>query len=343
MVGSSLDGSPVGKFRNNTWAYPPLSFPYTMLPVAHCHGTPDAKVKHESPVAKMFISAITAWVFELGIGHYIEVQKISKQATNLSYMGIHRNLVGTKGYAGILDGFFPWGTLQAIAKGGSFGLGHSAAKSGFRSIGWTDKYPKMSEVMAGGIGGFIQGIVLNPVLLLKTRVVTDPAYRASGGVWETARMSTDVGFQVIKREGVMGLTTGGLMFTSKRFFDWTTRFLFVEMMESIFKGGDDSVKLSKPTQYTAALCGGALSAISTVPMDVMVAVQQSAGAANKNVSTVDLFKEKYAKGGMNGILQFGTKGLVARIAHVGLTTLVMKSMASEFYVLYSKAVYGDDD
>merc|ERR1711998_170687 len=295
------------------WAYNPTMpvFPLSVFPVAHCHGTPAPKVKHESPVAKMLISAFTAWIFELGIGHYIEVQKISKQASTKSYMGIHRDLVSKKGLAGILDGFFPWGTLQAVAKGGSFGFGHSLAKSTFRSMGYTETYPRASEVLAGGVGGFIQGIVLNPVLLLKTRVITDPAYRASGGVWETAKMSTNVGVQVVKREGVMGLTKGGIMFTSKRFFDWTTRFLFVEMVENVFKGGDHDVKLSKSAQYTAALCGGALSAVSTVPMDVMVAVQQSAGAAGKNE-----------------ILQFGTKGLVARIAHVGLTTLVMKSMAS---------------
>lgn len=221
-------------------------------------------------------------------------------------------------------------------------MGHSAAKRSLHHLGWTETHPRSSEVLAGGIGGFIQGIVLNPVLLLKTRVITDPAYRASGGVWETAKMSTDVGFQVIQREGVMALTKGGVMFTTKRFFDWTTRFLFVDMFENLLKGGDQSVKLSKPTQYTAALLGGGLSALATVPMDVMVAVQQSAGAAGKKVSTMEVLKQKYAEGGMVGISQFGTKGLVARIAHVGLTTLLMKSFAAELYVVYSKTVYGDD-
>ena len=121
-------------------------------------------------------------------------------------------------------------------------MGHSAAKRSLHHLGWTETHPRSSEVLAGGIGGFIQGIVLNPVLLLKTRVITDPAYRASGGVWETAKMSTDVGFQVIQREGVMALTKGGVMFTTKRFFDWTTRFLFVDMFENLLKGGDQSVR-----------------------------------------------------------------------------------------------------
>jgi len=243
--------------------------------------------------------------------------------------------------AGILDGFFPWGSLQAVAKGGSFGVGHSAAKRGMHSLGWTETHPRSSEVLAGGIGGLIQGIILNPVLLLKTRVVTDPAFRASGGIWETTRMSTNVGIQVVKREGVVALTKGGVMFTTKRFFDWTTRFLFVDMFEDLMKGSDHTVKLSKPWQYSAALLGGSLSALATVPMDVMVAVQQSAGSAGKKTSAMGVLKEKYAEGGIKAISAFGTQGLVARIAHVGLTTLLMKTATAELYVVYTDYMYDD--
>ena len=34
-----------------------------------------------------------------------------------------------------------------------------------------------SEVIAGGVGGGFQGLVLSPTLLLKTRVMTDPIFR----------------------------------------------------------------------------------------------------------------------------------------------------------------------
>merc|ERR1719352_1558943 len=94
----------------------------------HCAGETKAvpkKQKQESPVAKMLISAGCTWVFELGIGHYLEVLKIAKQTSELSYAGITRQMLGSKGIVGVLDGFFPWGTLQALCKGGAFGFGHS--------------------------------------------------------------------------------------------------------------------------------------------------------------------------------------------------------------------------
>merc|ERR1712113_157442 len=176
---------------------------------------------------------------------------------------------------------------------------------------------------------------MSPVLLLKTRVVTDSSYRASGGLIETAVLSGKIGVQVVKKEGPLALTKGLPVFTIKRGADWTTRFLGVEFCEYIAKGGDDTVKLSTPAKYACALGGGTLSAFSTVPLDVIVACQQSASASgDKGVSAMQLVTNEYNKGGMSGLLSFGTKGLVARVTHVALTTLVMKELASVMYNSY---------
>ena len=37
----------------------------------------------------------------------------------------------------------------------------------------------MIQVVAGGLAGGFQGYVLSPLLLLKTRVMTDPVFRES--------------------------------------------------------------------------------------------------------------------------------------------------------------------
>lgn len=234
-----------------------------LSPVVRCHGgPPPPKVKNESPAAKMIISAGVAFVFELTIGHYFEVLKIQKQTSELSYAGITRVMIKQKGLAGILDGFFPWGAIQAVCKGGSFGLGHSLSKGAMKATGMDVKYPRGSEVLSGGMGGALQGVVMSPVLLLKTRVITDESYRATGGVWSTAKMSSKIGGQIIKREGPVALMTGAPMFITKRFFDWTTRFLFVELVETAAKGGDVNAKLSPTTQYACSFAGGTLSAIA---------------------------------------------------------------------------------
>lgn len=89
-----------------------------------------------------------------------------------------QEITSQKGIFGIWDGFFPWGTVQALAKGAVFGWAHALAKNtlmpyadqGYISQG-------VAEVLAGGIGGGFQGLVLSPTLLLKTRVMTDPVFR----------------------------------------------------------------------------------------------------------------------------------------------------------------------
>ena len=181
------------------------------------------------------------------------------------------------------------------------------------------------------MGGFVQGIVLSPLLLLKTRVMTDPSFRGEGGLFATAAASAAVGARIIRAEGAGALMKGSGIFSLKRAADWTTRFLFVVMVEEAMRDAPGA-KLSDGQLVVASLTGGALSALSTIPMDVMVAAKQGAGSAGKKVSTIETFR---AQGGLMGTLSFATKGLVARCFHVGLKTLMMKTITSLVYdILY---------
>ena len=58
------------------------------------------------------------------------------------------------------------------------------------SLGMLSKFdfldPQQAMVLSGGCGGFVQGIVMSPALLLKTRVMTDPRFRSSGGVLQVS-------------------------------------------------------------------------------------------------------------------------------------------------------------
>ena len=49
-----------------------------------------------------------------------------------------------------------------------------------------------ANILAGGIGGGFQGLVLSPTLLLKTRVMTDPIFREKMSLTEVCgqRIST---------------------------------------------------------------------------------------------------------------------------------------------------------
>ena len=52
--------------------------------------------------------------------------------------------------------------------------------------GTTALTKEQKTIVSGGAGGFVQGIVMSPLLLLKTRVMTDPVFRTSGGLFATA-------------------------------------------------------------------------------------------------------------------------------------------------------------
>lgn len=247
-------------------------------------------------------------------------------------MQIIKRVTAAKGLAGTLDGFFPWGFLQALAKGSVFSWGQAQAATMLHGVEGISKDTK--TVMTGGMGGLVQGVVMSPLLLLKTRVMTDPVFRTTGGVLATAAASARVGGRIMASEGPAALMKGVTVFSFKRAADWTTRYLFVVMVEDAMRT-TPGAKLTDGQQAAASLMGGSLSAFSTIPLDVLVATKQQAGSAGKNVGVLQTFKDQIAAGGVGGSLKFATRGLMARVAHVSLTTLMMKTITSWVYdVLY---------
>lgn len=245
-------------------------------------------------------------------------------------------MVAHKGLIGVLDGYFPWGAIQCFVKGASFGFGQTLGYNLLK--GHLPEFQR--EVASGGIGGLFQGVVMSPLLLLKTRVMTMPEMRNSGGVIATTIASTKIGAQVVRREGPMALMKGSLLFSTKRMADWTTRFFFAEVVADSIRKYNASRGHVRPLDFYessgAALAGGALSATATIPLDVLVATFQSSAKAGQKVSVMAVWREKMAAGGVTGVIKYSSKGYVARVAHVAATTLLMKSVSTAVYELYNK-------
>jgi hypothetical protein len=299
-------------------------------------GGADAKnpQKMESPALKFVIGAGVALSYEFALGHYLEFVKIMKQTKpGNSYLTLTKEMVANKGLIGIWDGFFPWGAIQGVAKGSVFSWGHAFSRQAVQPMVERGTITKdAAEVIAGGVGGGFQGFVLSPTLLLKTRVMTDPVFRQEMTPMETATKSLLVGMKVIRNEGVLALMKGSGMFSVKRVADWSTRFLFsVEAENILFKRADPDHKLTMGEKVTASLAGGVVSALVTLPMDVMVAQIQQASKAGVKVSVVGVIKEQYKRGGMKQIANFGTTGLVVRVMHTSFTTMIMKTATSIVY------------
>jgi len=243
-----------------------------------------------------------------------------------------KRVTATKGLAGTLDGFFPWGFMQAVAKGSVFSWGQAHSAQLLHNN--HDLTKNQKTIISGGAGGLVQGIVMSPLLLLKTRVMTDPAFRSSGGIFQTALASARVGGRIVATEGPLALMKGVGVFSFKRAADWTTRYLFVVMVEDAMRSTPQE-KLSDGQVAIASLLGGSLSALSTIPLDVLVATFQQAGSAGKKVGVIQTFRDQIAAGGLGGSIKFATRGLGARCAHVSLTTLMMKTITSWVYdILY---------
>jgi len=87
----------------------------------------------------------------------------------------------------------------------------------------------------------------------------------------------------------------------------------------------DDTQSTRPHPLPA---GGSISALVTIPIDVLVATFQSSAKAGKKVSITETFREQ---GGAMQVLAFSTRGLVARVAHVAATTFAMKTVTSWVY------------
>eukprot|EP01084_Bolivina_argentea_P001628 3002_1 len=273
--------------------------------------TPSKKA--ESPLLKLLISGSVTIVFEAaGGGHYLEMLKILKQTSADTYWTITKRMTASKGIIGVLDGFMPWGMIQASVKGSSFGFGQALCKTALiKYVPFLENW--QIETLSGGGGGIVQGVIMSPTLLLKTRVMTDPRFRTTGGFLSTSWHSLKLGKELIVTEGgLMSLTKGMGIFSFKRFCDWTTRYgfcVFVEHLYKTYRYHMPEKKISTPEQMMCSLGGGTLSALATVPIDVTVAIVQQAAKKGQKVSVIKIYATELNERGFAGVVRFGTRGL----------------------------------
>lgn len=277
---------------------------------------------------RLLVSAIVTLVYEALLGHFLEFIKIVMQTSppGTTYLDVIKLITKEKGLTGIYDGFVPWGVVQAVFKGGVFGLAYSMASSLLLlpvEKGMIAK--QVALTLAGGIGGGFQGYVLSPTLLLKTRVMTNPIFRESMSLWRTTLLSFRIGFDVVSSEGIGALMKGSNIFAMKRVFDWATRYYFSDVVASLIKKQKGGADLTAGEMVTADLVGGFFSTLSTLPLDVLVAKTQDAKKAGVSVSTWTMLQEDLKERGWGGLANEYMSGFVARLAHVCFTTVAMKT------------------
>jgi hypothetical protein len=276
----------------------------------------------------LLVTALVTLVFEGSIGHILEFLKIVKQTAvvDVTYLQVLADITRSKGLAGLWDGFCPWGIVQAVFKGAVFGLAYQLALNAVKPLVDGGLLPPAAALtFAGGVGGGLQGYVLSPTLLLKTRVMTNPVFRERMSVLRTTWLSVQIGYDICATEGLLTLMKGSNVFALKRVFDWSSRYLFSDLFESLFlamkKKNKGGASLTVAEKSAASLLGGVFSTCVTLPLDVLVAKTQDAKKAGVRVSAVRLFRDELNERGWSGLQKAYMQGFEARLLHVCLTTL----------------------
>lgn len=276
---------------------------------------------------KLVTTALVTLLFEGVIGHILEFLKIVMQTSETTYWNVLRTITAEKGVFGLWDGFCPWGIFQAVCKGAVFGLAHAAAARVLvplaKSKSWLPL--PLALTLAGGIGGGFQGYVLSPTLLLKTRVMTNPVFREKMSIWRTTLLSFRIGWDVVQSEGVATLMKGSNVFALKRVFDWSSRYFFSDLFEALYVELKNGQSLTVAEKSISSLLGGVASTCVTLPLDVLVAKTQDAKKAGIQVSPLRLFQEELQEKGLKGLKDAYMRGFEARLLHVCLTTVVIKT------------------
>jgi Mitochondrial carrier protein len=197
---------------------------------------------------RLLISACVTILYEMLLGHPLDLLKIHMQTSNesSSYRQAIANIIQKRdnGVWAMWDGFLPFGILQSATKGGAFGMAHATWTKILAHLLGTEriKTSQWARTLAGALAGAVQGYCMTPTLLLKTRVITrasnkntnhdndndEPPSSAAYSWTQSCRVVWDI----LRNEGgVMALFKGAHVFALKRFLDWSTRFYFANLVE----------------------------------------------------------------------------------------------------------------
>lgn len=118
---------------------------------------------------------------------------------------------------------------------------------------------------------------------------------------------------------------GAGVFSTKRVFDWASRYYFSDLFETLAKSYKGGAPLTVQEKVCCSLLGGTFSTIVTLPLDVLVAKTQDAKKAGVKSSAWGMFKDELKEKGWGGLKNSYMKGFEARLLHVALTTVAIKT------------------
>ena len=259
---------------------------------------------------KSFISANSILLCQIS-GHLLfDNMKMEKQRTGLSYMKIF-NKFRSNGLNGIYSGFLPWGVLLGYGKG--FIVGGVSYKLKNYNNNNTDK---LTTSVYSGIGsGICEALYMNPIMIARNNINLNQTAKINNrSIFEEIKFSSGILKKNIKNDGIMSLYRGVSILIFRRSLDWSSRFLFIEILNNKYKNIKDD-ELNFKEKCLTTMIGSALTTPITTPIDRILPIIYT----NGRKKAIRIIKEKIKNEGYKTFFS----GLIFRSISTGYYTLFL--------------------
>lgn len=286
----------------------------------------------QNPILKAGITGAAVLGEIVTGGLFMENLKMEKQRTSLPYPVLAKRIL-SQGIRGFEAGLWPWGVILGLTKGTVLGGSKAQLERICKKANLSDK---TTSLVSGFGSGAVQGVFMSPILLARTRVNQSLTERAAAGKIDSSlmaemKLSMNILFDAVKKEGLLVLTSGMGTCVIKRALDWGTRFIFIDIFRAATlasKPANEPKKLNDTEKLMTAFFGGAASVAVTTPIDRLMPIIQAAGSGQKqSISTV--IRAKLAEEGASTIF----RGWFMRTLHTGYHTVFAIFVADKLYSL----------
>lgn len=260
---------------------------------------------------KSFVSANSILFCQLS-GHLLfDNMKMEKQRTGLSYYKIFKRFKNN-GVNGLYSGFLPWGVLLGYGKGFIVGGISYKLKNYFNNKEYNSS---ISSIYTGFGSGICEAIYMNPIMIARNKInLNQTKQKNNRSFLNEIRFSSRILKKNIKKKGILSLYNGCSLLIFRRSLDWSSRFLFVDLLNNYYKNLKNR-ELNFKESCFITMIGSASTTPITTPIDRILPILYT----NGRDKTFMIIKNKIKTDGYKTFFS----GLVFRSISVGYYTLFL--------------------
>ena len=260
---------------------------------------------------KSFASANSIVFCQLSGHLLLDNMKMEKQRTGLSYNKIFKKF-RNNGINGLYSGFLPWGALLGYGKGFIVGGVSYKLKNYFNNKNYNSS---ISSIYTGLGSGICEAIYMNPIMIARNKINLNQTKQINNRSFlDEIKFSSRILKKNIKKEGITSLYNGCSLLIFRRSLDWSSRFLFIDLLNNYYKNLKNKELNFKESSFITMI-GSASTTPITTPIDRVLPILYTNG---KNKAFM-IIKNKIKTEGYKTFFS----GLVFRSISTGYYTLFL--------------------